>query len=265
MARTIKEIEQNITGKLQSNLTLSSSGVAEWRLWVSVCAIAIHTFELILDRFKKDVNENIMTSRPGTRKWYERLCFLFQNGHRLVFDEKDAVLKYRVDDPASRITAVAAVQEQDGIITLRVAKSNNGTIVPFSDVERLNFTNYINESKPLGCKTVILSTAADKVRYSVRVFYDPAHSIELIQGRTENAMTGFKMDQQFGGILYPARFVDYLINVEGVVTVRLDSFLRKGISDANFLPVDISAQLEAGYFNYDEENSTITYQAIPVI
>jgi len=206
-----------------------------------------------------------MTSRPGTRKWYERLCFLFQNGHELVFDENDAVLKYRVDDPASRITAVAAVQENNGVITLRVAKKSDGAIVPFSDMERLNFTNYINENKPLGSKTVILSTTADKVRYSVQVFYNPAHSIELIQERTEKAMDDFKMDQQFGGILYPERFVDYLINVDGVITVKLDSFSRKGISDENFILVDISAQLEAGYFNYDDENNTISYQAIPIL
>jgi len=265
MARTINEIEQSITGKLQSKLTLSSSSVAEWRLWVSVCAMAVHTFELVLDCFKKDVNDNVMTSRPGTRKWYERLCFLFQNGHELVFDEKDATLKYYTDDPVSRITAVAAVQEKDGVIIIRVAKSNNGTIVPFNDIERLNFTNYINESKPLGSKTVILSTKADKVRYSVQVFYDPACSIELIQERTEKAMSDFKMDQQFGGILYPERFVDYLINVDGVITVKLDSFLRKGTSNEDFLPVDISVQLEAGYFNYDDENSTISYQAISIL
>ena len=266
MARTVSEIEQSIIGKLQSKLTLSSSGVAEWKLWVSVCATAIHVFELILDHFKKNVEENVMTSRPGTRKWYERLCFLFQNGHELAFDEKNATLYYRMDDPVSRITAVAAVQENAGIITLRVAKKDNaGVIAPFSDIERLNFINYINESKPLGSKTVVLSTTADNVRYSVQVFYDPGYSIELIKERTEKAMSDFKTDQQFGGILYPARFVDYLINVEGVVTVKLDSFLRKGTSDENYLPVDVSAQLEAGYFNYDEENSTITYQAIPII
>jgi hypothetical protein len=265
MARTVSEISESIRERFSARLTLSASGVAEWKLWVSVCATAIHVFEIILDKFKSDVEGNVMTSRPGTRKWYERLCFMFQNGHELIFDEKDAVLKYRTDDPDARITAVAAVQENDGVITLRVAKKSDNAIVPFGDMERLNFTNYINESKPLGSKTVILSTAADKVRFSVQVFYNPAFALELIREQTEKAMDSFKTDQQFGGILYPERFVDYLINVVGVITVKLDSFSRKGTSDGNFIPVNISARLEAGYFNYDDDNCIITYQAISIL
>lgn len=262
MARTINEIEQSITGKLQNKLSLSSSGVAEWRLWVSVCATAIHVFELILDRFKKDVEENVMTSRPGTRKWWERLCFLFQNNHTLVWDEKDATLKYLEDDASARITAVANVNIAGGIITLRVAKNDNGKLVPFNAGERGNFTNYINESKPLGTQVVVLSTTPDSIRYNAVVYYNPAFPLEQVRERVTAAIDAFKLSQEFGGILYPERFMDAMIQAEGVVTVKLNSILRKGTSQSGYSDVNVSASLEAGYFDYDNGNSIITFESI---
>ncbi|KAA6334805.1 hypothetical protein EZS27_016901 [termite gut metagenome] len=260
MARSIIEIRESIIERLNVKFTLSASGVAEWRLWVYAFAVVIHTFELIFDRFTEDVNKRIMKTRPGTAEWYAELCFLFQNGHELVFDTENAVLRYEKDDPASRIVAVAAVHEQERIITLHVAKkSESGELVPLDYSERLNFTNYIARSRPLGSKVTVLSTTADAVRYSVSVYYNPSYPVESIKVRTKQALEAFKTSLEFGGMLYPGRFVDYIMNVEGVVTVKLESFSRKGTSDEAFGDVEVSAQLEAGYFNYDTDNCTDSY------
>jgi hypothetical protein len=228
-----------------------------------VFAIVIHTFELILDRFQDDVNERIMKARPGTREWYRNLCGLFQNGHELVFDADNAVLHYVIDDPASRIIAMSAVQEQERIITLRVAKKNeSGAVVPLDYPQLVNFTNYIARVKILGSKITIISTTADLVRYNVQVCYNPSYPLEMITKNTETAMENFKLSQDFGGILYPNRFLDYVINVQGVVTAKLLSFSRKGTSDAEFTEADVSVRLEAGYFNYDNEHCSVTYMPI---
>lgn len=58
MARTIKEIQDSIIDSLQqeSGLSLSTSKVAEWRLWTYVFAVVVHTFEIILDMFRIEVD-----------------------------------------------------------------------------------------------------------------------------------------------------------------------------------------------------------------
>jgi hypothetical protein len=96
----------------------------------------------------------------------------------------------------------------------------------------------------------------------VQVCYNPSYPLETVTKNTETAMENFKLSQDFGGILYPNRFLDYVINVQGVVTAKLLSFSRKGTSDAEFAQADVSVRLEAGYFNYDSDNCYVTYMPI---
>ncbi|OAV72623.1 hypothetical protein Barb7_03075 [Bacteroidales bacterium Barb7] len=55
MTGTVKEIEDGIIERLTVVFTLSTSVVAEWRLWVNVFATVMHAFELILDKFESDM------------------------------------------------------------------------------------------------------------------------------------------------------------------------------------------------------------------
>ena len=105
MARTINEIQAGIVSELEAGteVKLSTSKVAEWRLWTWVVATAIHTFEVILDLFRKEVQEKTDKITPGTVRWYGEQCLRFQNGHKLLFDKKTAALYYAEDDPAARI------------------------------------------------------------------------------------------------------------------------------------------------------------------
>jgi hypothetical protein len=257
MARTINEISAGITAKLQMQFALSASAVAEWKLWVSACATAIHVFELILDAFKKDVEQNVMTSRPGTRKWFERLCFLFQNGHNLIWDEQDGTLKYAVDDPEARITAVANVKvRHTGEIVIRVAKiGQDGNLVPFADGERQNFTAYMNDSKPIGMLTTVLSTTPDLLIYEANIYYDPSYAAEQVDANVLSSINEFRLSQKFGGILYRQQFIEAIMLAEGVITVHLDLLAVKGASDENFVDALQKTELEAGYFTYHEDCS----------
>lgn len=253
MARTINEIQENIIDTLQSKFTLSPSAVAEWRLWVTVYAYCIYTFELILDNFKTEVNTRILATRAGTAQWYADNCYKFQNGHELKYNEESGTLFYETDDPAARIAAVVAVHDNDGTIVIQVAKEEGGKLEPFTLLEKLNFENYINEIKFAGSKTSVISTNGDEIKYNVIIYYNPAYPQQLIEERTSVAIEEFKTSQTFGGVVYPARFVDNIMKIEGVVTVKLNDFLRKGATENNFSTVDVFARLDAGYFNYNDE------------
>ena len=140
MARTINDIQQSIITDLQTYFPkLSTSKVAEWRLWTYVVAAAIHAFEIILDLFRQEVDELTTKITPGTKLWYAEMCYRFQNGHTLVFDKNTAQFYYEQDDPDSRIVKVVAVNEAYKMISIRVAKTDGeGRIIPLDDSERLH-------------------------------------------------------------------------------------------------------------------------------
>ncbi|MEG1464808.1 MAG: hypothetical protein RSC11_07920, partial [Mucinivorans sp.] len=110
MARKIKEIhEVMVVELLAGHPTLSTSAVAEWRLLTWVVAVAIHTFEVVLDMFRAQIDAVADKITPGTVRWYVEQCKRFQNGHELKFDPQTAQLYYEHDDPSARIVSVVAV------------------------------------------------------------------------------------------------------------------------------------------------------------
>lgn len=50
----------------RTGITLSSSKSAEWRLWTYVIAVCIHSFEIVLDVFKEEVDAQAYRITPGT-------------------------------------------------------------------------------------------------------------------------------------------------------------------------------------------------------
>lgn len=250
MARKIEEIKKSIEADLQNKLQLSTSDVAEWRLWVTIAANCIYIFELIHDQLKKEVEDKIATTRPGTLQWYKDTCMDFQNGHRLEYNEETGVLYYPENDEKARIVSVAAVNDRNGTIVIQLAKTKDEELEPFNDGEKQNFENYINEVKLAGSKISVISTNGDEVRYRAKVYYDPTFPKETVINNTTESLKQFRQSQTFGGILYTAQFIDSILHSPGVVTIELLELSRKSATDIDFIPVGVSAQLEAGYFNY---------------
>lgn len=258
MARTIQEIQQAMQADLEAQRegrpALSSSAVAEWRLWVRVTAMGIHLFEVIHDQFRTEIDEAADKITPGTVRWYVEQCKRFQNGHELLFDENTAQLYYAVDDPAARIIDVVAVTEGKERLSIKVAKlDDQGKIVPLTADELHNFTGYVDSIKFAGIETVTVSTNADQVRYNVEVFYDPAVPVTTVRERVTEALDVFRNEQDFNSMLYRQKFVAAIMAVAGVVTADLKSMERKGTSMESFEAVGVAEELEAGYFDYTDD------------
>ena len=254
MARTIKDIQQGmIDGLTADRPGLSSSSAAEWRLWTWVVATAIHLFEVVLDLFRAEVDEAADKIAPGTVRWYVEQCRRFQNGHELLFDEQTAQLYYAEDDPEARIIGVVAVTENAGLLSIKVAKlDNQNRIVPLTTDELHNFSGYVESIKFAGTQTETVSTTADKVRYDMQVFYDPAVPATTVRERVTEALDAFRTGQDFNSILYRQKLVAAVMTAEGVVTVDLKKLERKGTSMEEFAEVGVADELEAGYFDYDD-------------
>lgn len=253
MARTISEIQDSMVEAAgqQTGLSLSTSKVAEWRLWTYVFALGIYTFELILDRFKNEVNTITNKITPGTTRWYAEMCYRFQNGYELLFDETKAMLYYNKTDPDAQIVKIVAISEDKNRLSIKAAKrDNSGKIVPLSIEERYNFSSYIDAIKFAGVDTNVISTSADRIRYNLEVYFDPAIPNTLVQEHVEKALDNFKASLGFDSMIYKQRFIDAVMDAEGVVTCNLVSLERKGVTDTGFVPVGIYSELESGYFEY---------------
>lgn len=263
MARTINDIQQSIIADLQTSFPkLSTSRVAEWRLWTYVVAAAIHAFEVILDLFRSEVDELSTRITVGTKRWYGEMCYRFQNGHTLVFDQETSSYRYAEDDPDSRIVKAVAVNEGYKMISIRVAKTDaEGRIVPLSESERKNLADYIDTIHTTGIPTTIVSTTADTIRYNLNVYYDPSASSGAARENVNKALEAFKTSLSFDARFYAQRLVDAVMHAEGVVTVKLMALEHRTSTETDFTPVDVSVELAAGYFEYADDN-TLTLTSV---
>lgn len=262
--RTIKEIQEQAISSLKSltNIKLSTSAVAEWRLWTYVTAGAIHAFEIILDMFRQEIDTLTNKITPGTVRWYAEMCYRFQDKHELLFDEKTAMLYYAKDDEAARIVKIVAISEKQNSLLIKAAKiDNTGKIIPLTLEEKYNFTAYIDAIKFAGVQTDVISTTEDKIRYRLQVWFDPAMPNTLVRENIVKALDEFKAAQGFDSMIYSQKLVDAVMATSGVITCKLVSLERKGTSDADFKAIDVFSELESGYFEY-ADNSTLELNSI---
>lgn len=256
MARSISEIQNEMVTALQNEmgLALSASKVAEWRLWTYVFATGIHAFEVILDLFREETDAITNKITPGTVRWYAEMCYRFQNGHELLFDESTAMLYYERADEEARIVKIVAISEGNNRLTIKAAKRDvDGTIIPLGVEERYNFAAYIDAIKFAGVDTSVVSTNADRIRYDMEVYFDPSVPNTLVRSNVEKVLDDFKASLGFDSMIYKQRFIDAVMDAEGVVTCNLVALERKGVKDAGFVPIGICSELESGYFEYDKD------------
>lgn len=264
MARTINEIQNEMISSIQekAGFTLSSSKVAEWRLWTYIFAVAVHTFEIVLDMFRSEIDTLTNKITPGTIRWYAEMCYRFQNGYELLFDESKTMLYYPVIDPDAQIVKIVAIREEKNKLVIKAAKQDkDGKIIPLNLEEKYNFASYIDAIKFAGVDTSVISTSEDKLRYNLEVYFEPSIPNMLVRQNILDALKEFKSSLGFDSMVYKQRFIDAVMGAEGVVTCNLLSLEHKGATDKDFLPVGIFSELESGYFEY-EADSNITLKSI---
>lgn len=256
MARTIEHIQQEMIADLQAGtgIALSTSKSAEWRLWTYVIAVCIHSFEIVLDLFKKEVDAQTDRITPGTARWYAEMCYRFQDGHELLFDDKTAMLYYERPDAEAQIIKVVAIREETRKLIIKAATNNReGKIVALSQEQLCNFANYIDVIKFAGVDINVVSIKEDKIRYSMEVYFEPAMPAEMVRAHILAALEDYKVSLGFDSRIYRQRFIEAATRTDGVVTCNLLSLERKGATDESFQSVDLFAELESGYFEYDKD------------
>lgn len=272
-ARTIAEIEDAMTASINTAIpNASTSYYAEWKLWRSIIARAIWTFENILYAFKAEIETTIQTKQPGSFEWYQDKIFEFQgttdsNGN---FQGDDliiigGVISYQTPDDTKKIIKQASLRASNGVLAVKVAKKldeNNYQALTAS--EQLAFSIYMDNIKYPGTEIQIISAAADLIKYTLQIIYDPVYTTSTVGANIAAKLNEYRASLGFDDRIYPFKMIDKIMEAEGVVSVKNNGIYRKAAGESVFTAIDITYTLAAGYFNYekliaDGGTSSLTY------
>lgn len=267
MPRDIAVLSAIIDNQLATRLAaegvnLSSSTVAEWKLWRDVLVDTIYGKEVIEDAFKLDLETFIQTKQPASIYWYVQKALEFQYGDTLSVSA-EGVLYYANIDATKQIVRQASVREVDNsgyrTLLIKVAKQNiTGDFIPLEATEKLAFEAYMETIKWAGTNLIVTSQTADTIGYALTIKYNGIYAAEELATRVATALQAFKEKRIFDAIFYASSFLDWILKVDGVIAAKFTGLV--GTPHAG-TPIDITLdyQLQSGYFNYDL-SSTMTFQ-----
>lgn len=261
---SLTELQPNVdTAQDLLNDVTSTSKVAEWRLWLWVVAFATHVLEKAQDVFKAEVEDLVAATKAHTLFWYQQLCFNFQYGDDLVFDEDLQLFKYPTEDQAAKIITNAATDESNGRVIIKVAKASGKLDVN----EVAAFQTYLSKLKDAGTDILLISTDPDDLKATINIYYNPlvlkSDGTLISDSNTspvEDAMQQYIDALEFNGAFVLTDFVDALQAAEGVdnpvlTEVQVSSAINP------YSAIDVSYLPYAGYYQWDLGATTINYIA----
>lgn len=210
----------------------SPSRVADWRLWLWLFSFGVYVLEGLWDLFRSELDEVINNAPVGTTRWYQQECFKFQLGDTLIWLNNK--YQYATVDTLTQIIKRAAVVENSGQVTIKIAKLVSGVITPLSVTEKAAFTQYINLIKIAGTQTVIITDVPDLLKIAYTIYYDPlvlANDGSLISNPSvfpaEDAVNAYVSNLDFNGDMILTKLTDAIQTATGVVNPILQTASAK--------------------------------------
>lgn len=264
MARSIDEIKNVIieekSKRLELNELESDSKVSIFNGWAYICAVAIHSFEVIHDLFKEDINTILSTRINGTPQFYVNKAREYQDGDTIEVSSDGTRIEYPVVDETKKIITRASFEEteisaqnNDKLLLIKVAKGDNGNLSPLNQEELVRFTSYLDRIKFAGTNIQAVSKIGDVLIPRITVYHDGLLPDSTILTRVNEAINTFMKDLSFDSALYVSKLFDAITAVENVTDVYADPdamptqgvFIRDYDDDGN-----IQAETEVKRFSY---------------
>ena len=280
MARTIEEIKKSMTDQFLSDETLRQAygitGDVTWdstfskvsveNMLMYVVAFVAHTLEVMMDAFRKDVDNQIAQNIVPTVRWYHTQAVAFQYGDQLVYNEEYGHFEYPEVNEDKKLVKYCAVKDRGGSIQILVSGDSNGVPSVLSNNVLSAFKSYMNQVKVAGVILDVKSLAADGIRIQAEVQIDPqiitTDGVRISDGTkaVEAAINAYLANIVYGGTFNKTKLVDAIQKVEGVVDVTLGKVEVKP-SGSNSYTEMTSNNYSAfsGCFQSDKLNETIAY------
>lgn len=268
-ARDIQTIKDIIIEEKNARLELSElesdSKVSIYNGWAYICAVAIHSSEVLMDIFKSDINDILDTRMNGTPQFYVNEAYKYQDGDNIQISDDGTSIVYPIEDESKRIITRASYEEVavsgenlDKLLLIKVAKGEVGSLEPLGAEELVRFTSYLNKIKFAGTNMQAVSKIGDILIPKVTVYHDGLLPDATISTRINEALREFTKDLSFDSALYITKLFDAIAAVENVTDVYADPdampaqgvFLRKYDDDGqmgNEIEVGRFSHLASGY------------------
>lgn len=287
MARTTEQIYGELTQRYVAEMAAIGVEVvpADWsqvnlqRLLFYVVAICFKTIEELFDTHQADVNETIAQLKPHSTRWYALKGKAFQYGYNLQ-PESDVYNNTNLTAAQiaqSKIVKHSAVVEQligpsRYGLRIKVAKMQGTDLAPLSEIDELPaFKQYMERIKDAGVGLLITTGPADRLKLSLRIYYNPLvlnNQGQRLDGTAntpvQGAVNAFLLNLPFNGRFNLTELVDALQVVDGVDDPRL---LSAQAQYAALPYTDITDEYipDAGYLRLVDINLDLTIEWIPKI
>lgn len=231
MARTTVEIANEMHKAVQADIVLSAlftsvSTTAVFRLFIYIVAVAINTFEQILDTHSVEMDEIKLNQKTGRLTWYRTMALKFQYGFILItdrdyYDNGNATLE---QIEASKVVKYAAVNESEesSAVIIKIAGEVNGVLSPIPQPQKIAFEAYVKEFKIAGVQVRVINFLPDRLYFNMTMYYDPelltANGMSILNGNypVNDAINEYMKELPFNGEFVIANFVDKLQQVPGI-------------------------------------------------
>jgi hypothetical protein len=235
---------------------LSTSAVAEWKLWRDIIVTIAMLIEGIVTMFKKDIDKHLLNEQHGSLNWYRSISKAFQLGDALMVT--NGIVAYSPVIPANQIIKQVSVREvADDTLLIKVAKLQGTDLIKLQPGELIEFNTYLLNRKLPGTKLNVQSLDADVLYIEGAFYYDTLYPSGVVLNNVMAKLEEFKNNFAFDSILYRSSITEVIMSAEGMVgTGPLDLLINNDYSIVDFL------ELQSGYFNIDVN---ITINMIPSI
>jgi hypothetical protein len=244
MARTVAEIQKQITDQIAADPVLSTSLTstskrAIYILWTFITAVSISIFEQIIDVFIVSIEATVAAAAPATSSWLQAQVFKFQYSATIaqVVQLINFAPVYPVVDASLRVVTRASVtSDLSNSVIIKVAKGNPPGALSSPEVDALQ--SYINLIGAEGITYIVRSSDADRLYVNATIFYSGLYS-SVIQANVISAISAYLSNLPFNGSLKISDIELAIRNVVGVTDVILENIKAR----ANLTPLAAATDL----------------------
>lgn len=233
MARSISTIQNLIISEKNKRLELdeleSDSKTSIYNGWAYICAVVMHSAEVLQDIFKDDIVSILDAQKNGIPQFYVNKAYEFQDGDTVTVSDDGYSVGYNTINTDNIIVTRASYEETtisgenlDKLLLLKVAKGDTGALSPLSAEELIRLTAYIEQIKFTGTNIQITSKTGDILIPHITVYHDGLISESDMYDRLDEAINGFMEQLSFDSALYVTKLFDAIQEVDNVTDVYID-------------------------------------------
>jgi len=196
---------------------------------------------------KNSITEVVATLRFGKANYYVTKAKAFQLGDDLIPTGDDLDPGYAVIDPSKQIVSQAAFEDNDGELSIKVAKTNSltGLLEPLTADEKAAFDAYFVIMEAPGLPVSKVSLPGNVLLFSAICTFNAGYNRANIVINVNAALILFAQTFGFNGTFYTDQLSAYVQQqVPGVKDFFINNTQIDGVPFIGF------TTLTSGFFNY---------------